>query len=94
MTTILVLAALMQAPPASDKPAKTQESTVETPKTTPKPAKTTESALWWRFRGTLSDGAGTVRFRMRGQRVSHASAVINGKSFVLRPSPVDAEGRF
>lgn len=45
-----------------------------------------------RFLGALSDGAGTVRFRLRGKRISHASAQVFGRSYVLRPSEVTDDG--
>ncbi len=78
----LIASTLIMAPPAQDAPVKPAETPAEKP-----------AAVSWRFHGTLSDGAGTVRFRLKGDRISHASAQVRGRSYTLRPSDLN-DGRF
>ena len=60
-----------------------------TPPVTPAPR-----PISLRFTGSLSGGAGTVRFRTRGQRLSHATAQVEGRTFTLRGSELSEDGSF
>ncbi len=94
MTLALLTSLLLTAPP--EPPANSPPPKPAPAKTAPEPAKPatpTGPALAWRFTGTLSDGAGTVRFRIKGDRISHASAQVRGRAYTLRPSDLN-DGNF
>jgi hypothetical protein len=55
----------------------------------PAPPKSTTAA---RYVGSLSRDDGSVRFRIAGDRVTHASAVVRNKAVVLRGSDVNDSG--
>ncbi|MFT5433182.1 MAG: hypothetical protein ACI9OJ_003887 [Myxococcota bacterium] len=63
-----------------------------TPNKKPPPEK--DEATVRRFRGSLGGGGGTISFRIRGNKITHATARVSGRSFNLRASRRISGGKF